>query len=439
MLGLTLAHRVAALGHQVTILEAAKELGGLAAGHDYGEFVWDRFYHCILPQDEALIELLTEFGLGDQLRWQRTGTGYFSEGRSYSMSGNADFLRFPLLSLLQKARLGASILYATRCADPYALYRVTAEAWLTKICGAAAYRVFWRPLLQAKFGPYHDRVAAVFIWATLKRLFGARRGSSNQEKLGYVRGGYARILESMARALESAGVRLLLGRPVERIDTTNGAGGQPGCRVQLGAEKFEFDLVLFTAPTGVARRVVDDALQPHVERIATEHPTSAHYLGVLCLVLALPRPLTPYYVLNIGDNSIGLTGLIEMTNLIDAESETAGRSLIYLPRYLDSEDPLMEADSAELRSSFFDPGMKRLFPELDLNEASYAAVHRARFVQPLPLARDDSVEATPAPIIEPPFQLLNTSMLQCATLNNNEVVALVNSFVERNRRSLDRS
>ena len=31
-------------------------------------------------------------------------------------------------------------------------------------------------------------------------------------------------------------------------------------------------------------------------------------LGVACLVLALARPLTPYYVLNIGEENIELTG-----------------------------------------------------------------------------------------------------------------------------------
>jgi hypothetical protein len=35
-----------------------------------------------------------------------------------------------------------------------------------------------------------------------------------------------------------------------------------------------------------------------------------------------------------------------------------------------------------------------------------------------------------------PFQILNTSMLTCATLNNNDVVGLVEEFVERGRGEL---
>jgi hypothetical protein len=38
--------------------------------------------------------------------------------------------------------------------------------------------------------------------------------------------------------------------------------------------------------------------------------------------------------------------------------------------------------------------------------------------------------------MESPFQMLSTFMLQCATLNNNEVVGLVNEFLEKNKERL---
>jgi hypothetical protein len=50
-----------------------------------------------------------------------------------------------------------------------------------RICGRHAYEVFWQPLLRAKFGSLHQEVAAVFIWATLKRLYEARSRASHRE------------------------------------------------------------------------------------------------------------------------------------------------------------------------------------------------------------------------------------------------------------------
>jgi protoporphyrinogen oxidase len=438
VLGLTLAYRLASTGHAVDLLEAEPSLGGLAAAHDYGPFTWDRFYHCILPQDTALIALLADLGLDQDLRWARTGTGYYARGRMYDMNGNADFLRFPLLTLTDKARLAAAVIYATRFANPNDLYRVSAEQWLMKICGRRAYTVFWQPLLKAKFGPFHDQVAAVFIYATLVRLFGARSRAAGAESLGYVSGGYRRILERFADKVRAAGGTIRTGAPVAAItEAPAPAGGGPGARVEWRGGAGSYDQVFFTAPTRLARKVAAAPFLPHVASVERDHPTSSHYLGVACLVLALEQPLTPYYVLNIGEPSIELTGLIEMTNLVDRMSETEGLSLLYLPRYMDSESKEFEGSDAALRDAMFERGLKRLFPSFDPARARYAGVHRARYVQPLPLVRDGGgPEGDPTPALARPFQVLNTAMLRIATLNNNEVVALVDRFMTKNRAAL---
>lgn len=449
ILGLTLAHRLARAGHVVDLLEGAPALGGLAASQDYGPFVWDRFYHCILPQDESLISLLDELGLKGALRWTRTGTGYYARGRFHDMNGNRDFLRFPLLSAIDKMRLGAAIVYATRFANPESLYLVTAADWLTRICGRRGYEVFWQPLLRAKFGPFHDQVAAVFIYATLKRLFGARSAAAGRESLGYVHGGYHAILGRFAETLRAAGARLRTGAPVRRIERVDAPGGAPGasaCRVTWvdpsgaggGVATETYDQVFFTAPTRQARPVVAPDLLPIVERFERDNPTAVTYLGVACLVLVLEKPLTPYYVLNIGEPSVELTGLIEMTNLIARPEETRGLTLVYLPRYMESESEMFGAGDAALRDGLIDRGLKRLFPDFQASRAIYAGVHRARYVQPLPLVRDTPPPAAgpAAPALAPPFQIVNTALLRCATLNNNEVVALVDRFMTANAAAL---
>jgi len=449
ILGLTLALRLRKLGHDVTLIEAAQQLGGLAGPQDYGPFVWDRFYHCILPQDSNTLGLIGELGLSSELRWRTTGTGYHAKGRFHSMSSNADFLRFPLLTLFDKLRMGAAIVYATRFADPFQLYSITAREWLTRICGRRNYEVFWQPLLKAKLGTHHDQVAAVFIWATLKRLFGARKGTANKEKLGYVSGGYARILRRLEEELTRQGAAVLTGTPVTGVRKARLPGGTEGCVVTLAPPgqapgELEVDQVFFTAPTHKAREVVSPELQPQVDGLEARYPAARAYLGVACCVLALRKPLTPYYVLNIGDPSVELTGLIEMTNLIDPAQETSGLSLVYLPRYMDSEDRLLGAPDSELYPSFFDRGLKRLFPGFCDDQIVYRGIHRARLVQPLPLAGAPPAASTEAlqalgeaaPRLERPFQVLSTFMLRCATLNNNEVIGLVDAFVRRNEAAL---
>ena len=437
MLGLSLALELSRRGYPVHVIEAEPLLGGLAAAHDYGPFRWDRFYHCILPGDRELLHLVEQLGLGDDVVWRRTSTGFLADGAVYPMNGPLDLWRFPLLGPVDKARLALTSLWAARFARPERLERISAAHWLTRLCGRRAFGVFWEPLLRAKFGDYADRVAAVFLWATLRRLSGARGRLAGGEQLGYVRGGYGRILEAIESALRRHGAEVTCGARVTRIVPLDGPTA--GCRLILarsgGRDEIEAEHVVFTAPSPLARTVCDPRLHARIDAWESAHPPASVYLGVLCQVLALPRPLTRHYVVNIGGPRTELTGIIEMTSIIDRREETAGRHLVYLPRYVASDDPLLDESDEQVSERLLTRGLLPLFADLRIDDAEYRGVHRARFVQPLPLA---SAAPRPAPVplaLDPPFQLLNTACLRCATLNNNEVVALAREMAT----AIDRS
>ena len=92
LMGLALARELCRQGHSVTVFEREKQLGGLATYHDYGPFFWDRFYHVILPSDTHLIGFLRDIGLGDQLHWAKTRTGFYVDETLYSLSSSLEFL-----------------------------------------------------------------------------------------------------------------------------------------------------------------------------------------------------------------------------------------------------------------------------------------------------------------------------------------------------------
>ena len=134
-MGLALAYRLSCSGQTVTVFEQETQLGGLATYHDYGPFFWDRFYHVILPSDTHLISFLKDIGLGDQICWSSTLTGFYVDQRFYSVSSSWEFLRFPLISLWQKFRLALTILYCSRIRNWQRLEKITVEDWLIKTCG----------------------------------------------------------------------------------------------------------------------------------------------------------------------------------------------------------------------------------------------------------------------------------------------------------------
>src|SRR4051812_3897400 len=167
--GLTTAFYLLRAGAKVTILEAASQVGGLATHFDFGLFSWDKFYHCILTSDSALLQLVDDLGLTPELHWNETKTGFFADDHLYSMSSALDFLRFPPLNLWQKARLAAGILYASRIGEGRPLESHLASDWLIRIFGVENYRKLWGPLLKCKLGGCREETSAAFIWTYIAR------------------------------------------------------------------------------------------------------------------------------------------------------------------------------------------------------------------------------------------------------------------------------
>ena len=201
-LGLTLALRLAESGAKVTVFESASEIGGLASAWQIGDdMVWDKHYHVTLLSDSFTRKIVEEIGLEDEFEWVETKTGFYTDGKLVSMSNTLEFLKFPPLDLISKFRLGATIFYASRVKDWKALEKISVEDWLTKLSGKRTFEKMWKPLLKAKFGEAYKETSAAFIWATIQRMYAARNSGLKREMFGYVRGGYARVLERFGEHL----------------------------------------------------------------------------------------------------------------------------------------------------------------------------------------------------------------------------------------------
>lgn len=418
MTGLTLAQKLAAAGHAVTVYEREAQLGGLATYYDYGSFFWDRFYHVILPCDTHLINYLNEIGLKNELRWQKSLTGFYIDGKFYSLSSSLEFALFPPLNLAQKVRLALTILYCARMKNWQKLERIGVEEWLIKTCGKKTFDKLWKPLLYAKLGECYKRVSAVFIWTYIKRTFAAKESSSKKEQLGHVRGGYRTVLRQMQKLILRANGRLRLGVEVQRIY----ANSHRGLWVKCDGHEEHFDRVIFTSPTNVLQRVAPELVDVKGNGCTVE------YLGVVCMVLITTRPLTPYYVTNLADEQLPFTGVVSMSSVVPTE-ETSGKYITYFPKYIASNEPMLRAPDEEIRQRFF-KGIKKVFPDLRESEIESVHINRAVKVQPLQVLNYSSC----IPSIETKhrdFFVLNTAQFVNDTLNNNSVVRHVEQFLQQ--------
>ncbi len=410
--GLTAAFYLLRAGADVTVIENRSQVGGLATFFDFGEFTWDKFYHCILTSDGPLLQLIDDLGLTAELRWTETKVGFFARNSIYPMTSSLDFFRFPLINLWQKARLGLGVLYASRIADGRALEKVLASEWLIRIFGESNYRKIWAPLLKCKLGSCREQASAAFIWATISRLYSTRsKNASKKECLGYVRGGYCTVINRLISEIERLGGTIAPGIAVQRVTATDG-----GITVGTPNGSLRFQSVISTVPSPVLAKIAPQLSHDYVDKLLR-----VQYLGVVCVVLVLKHAASPYYVTNLADESLPFTGIIEMTNLI-ARDETAGRHLVYLPKYTSPEDPLFSLGDEHIWQNFW-PSLQRVYPRLKESDIEGRYVFRERFVQPLPVIDYSDLVPQMKTGLDG-LLVANTSQIVNSTLNNNQMVQI---------------
>ncbi|MGI9429524.1 MAG: NAD(P)/FAD-dependent oxidoreductase, partial [Bythopirellula sp.] len=413
MMGLTLAYRLAQQGQRVTLLEAGSSIGGLADAWELGGVTWDRHYHVTLLSDLHLRQLLSELELEESMRWVETKTGFFTDGKLYSMSNSFEFLKFPPLNLIEKFRLGFTIFAASKIKNWKTLEQRFVADWLRQWSGEGTFQKIWLPLLQAKLGPTYKQVSAAFIWATIARMYRARQSGLKKEMFGYVPGGYARVLATFGEKLASLGVAIKTSQAVQQVVSEMDGRVRVTCSEN---DSQVFDRVVLTTPSPLIPKLCPQL--PERERIRHQQ---IEYLGILCASVVLKRPLANYYVTNITDSWVPFTAVIEMTTLVDP-SELGGQYLAYLPRYVDADDPAWQWSDAELEEKFIS-ALERMYPDFSRDEVLAFRVSRVKRVMALPTLRYSQNLPSIDTSIENVFAV-NSAQIVKGTLNVNEVIEI---------------
>ncbi|MGE0315471.1 MAG: NAD(P)/FAD-dependent oxidoreductase [Lautropia sp.] len=426
LLGAVLALRLREAGHEVELVEAGSDIGGLAGTMPIGGTTWDRYYHVVLLSDLNTRRLLDELGLADRLRWGTTRTGFFTDGQMHSMSNAIEFLRFPALGLVDKLRLGGTIFLASRIRAPEPLERELATTWLGRWSGRRVLEKIWLPLLRSKLGENAAIASAAFIWAIIARLYAARRSGLKEERFGYIDGGYEVVNRALAERLARAGVRLRLGAEVASIEPidarqrpTGGDAAGPRLLIRLrdGGTVAAADVIATLAPPRLA------TLVPSLPVAERSRLANIPYQGIVCAAMLLKKPLSPYYVTNITDPGIPFTGVIEMTALVD-RARFGGHSLVYLPLYLAQDAREWHLDDAQVRERFV-AAVRRMHPPFDPTDIVDFRVSRARQVLAISTVDYSATWMPPVGTSMPGLHCVNSAQIPYGTLNVNETLGLV--------------
>lgn len=416
MLGMTLALRLAQQGQKVTIFESGEKAGGLTSAWRMGNIVWDRFYHVILMSDINTRKILKEIGLENEIHWVETKTGFYSKGKLYSMSNLIEFFKFPPINLIDKFRLGITIFVASKISDWKSMENILVEDWLTKWSGKRVFQKIWLPLLKAKLGENYTNTSASFIWSTIQRMYAARRSGLKKEMFGYVKGGYENINSRFVKFLVDAGVEFKYNSTVESV--VKKSSGDIDISL-TNSTVFNFSKVVSTLPSTISVKIA-----PEMNDSEKLRHQSIKYLGVICTTILLKRRLSPYYVTNITDSNTPFTGVIEMTALINPE-EIEGNHLIYLPKYVNADDLLLNAPDEQLSQTFLNEFLK-MYPALNKEDINFCGVSKARNVFSLPtLNYSENLPGIKTSIDN--YFIVNSAQIINGTLNVNETIQVAES------------
>jgi len=99
----------------------------------------------------------------------RPKTSTLINGSIYQLDSPKSLLEFPLLSFVERLRMGFSLAFLRY--NPFYKFfdKYKAEEFLPKIMGNKGFRMIWQPLFRAKFGNYAKEVSLAWFWARVKK------------------------------------------------------------------------------------------------------------------------------------------------------------------------------------------------------------------------------------------------------------------------------
>lgn len=369
--GLSTAYELAKKGIKVIVLEAENNIGGLAASFDVGDVKLDRFYHHWFTNDRDVMDLIDELGLKNKVMINPSNTGVYYANNFFKLSTPWDLINFKPLKFFDRIRLGLLALRVRKIKDWKLLESKTASDWLKELGGENVYKIIWEPLLKGKFGNYAPKISAVWFWNKLK-LRGGSRGKSGEEKLAYLKGGFILLAEELEKRIKKFGGEVKLNVPVNEINYVNNCW-----KIKTKNKIYTSERVVVTT----ALPIIADMVKKWASAQYVRDLRRINYIGNVCLVLELDRPLSNTYWLNVNDPNFPFVGVIEHTNLEHAKTY-GGRHIVYLSKYLMTSDKIYAMNKKEFLDYSF-PYLKKMFPEMNKTWILKYHMWRARWSQPI--------------------------------------------------------
>jgi len=331
--GLIAAYQLLKKGRKVILLEKSDKVGGALSSFKIKNYWIEEFYHHVFPNDNEFLSLLDELGLKHELDWIYAFSSFYVGDKFYRFTSQLDVLGYTPLSIIEKIRLGFSVLKLQRSKN---LDSITAEQWLMKNAGLSVYNKFYKPMLVGKFGKFYNKVSAGWF-ADRVKLRG--KGGLKGEKLGYMRFGFNRFVEVLEKAIISKGGKIIKNTNIKKIviDESNNAK-----QLYYNNNKIDVNSIISTIPLKDLNNLIK------LDRKYLDF----QYQGSICVIIGLNKQVSNYYWTNIYRDKNSFAAMIEHTNFKSPDNYS-GDHIVYLASYPDNDSKIWGMSDKQVFDLYF--------------------------------------------------------------------------------------
>ena len=335
--GLSAALYLSQNQHQVTIFEKESSLGGLAASFKQPDWLWtlEKHYHHWFTNDSYALKLIKQMNLESDLFFPKSLTSVYYHSKQFPLNTPFHVLSFTPLNLAERIRTGMILLYLKLLPPKYAirLEKFTAYDWLRTNFGQRPFDILWKPLLQGKFGRYAKTVNMAWFWARIKK---------RTSRLGYLKGGYNRLLESVLKEIKKTGGQILFSTPFDH------------------KLKSQFDKIIITTPSAVFVNMFPNLPSDYKNKLKK----IIHLHALNLMIISKEKFLDTTYWLNINEKKFPFIGIVQHTNLVNSKYYN-NQHITWVANYLPADHPYITMSTEKL-FYIYRPFLQKINPSFNL-------------------------------------------------------------------------
>jgi len=247
-------------------------------------------------------------------------------------------LTFKPLNFFDKIRLGLFLLRIKLIKNPAIFDNIPAEEFIKKNAGDSVYLRFFKPLLSAKYGKNLNKISSGWF---IDRINIRNKRGYKGETLGYLEGGFEKLIEKLVNELKKNKCKILTGKKVEKMVLKH---DKAAFLIVNGKKIYAKDFVSTISGKDLIK--LCSFPQDYIKKLNSLNSQSA-----ICILIGLKKKLTNFYWTNLIKEDISFRAIIEHTNFMPIEKY--GEHLVYLASYPDSDSDVWNLSDKQIFERYF--------------------------------------------------------------------------------------